>query len=70
MGNDSAAAANGDDRRVSGSGGKGDVGSASARNSGSHRSNVVGVVTGKQVRELKVRIGGLVGVVKVSAVSQ
>ena len=65
MGNGSVAAGNGDGRGVGGAGGKGDVGSASARNSGSHRSNVVGVGAGKQGRELNERIAGFVGVVEV-----
>ena len=60
MGNGSAAAADGDGRRVGGAGGKSDVGSAATGNSGSHRSDVVGVGAGKQGRKLKVGIAGRV----------
>ena len=66
IGNGSVAAADGDGGGVGGAGGKSDVGSATARNSGSHRSNVVGVGTGKQRRKLKVGIAGLVGVENVA----
>ena len=51
MGNGSAAAADGDGWRVGDAGGKGDVGSTAAGNSGSHRGNVSGVGTGKQGRK-------------------
>ena len=68
MGNGSASAADGDGRRVGGAGGKGDVGSAAAGNSGSHRSDVVGVGTGKQRRKRKVGVAGFVGVEEVSAI--
>ena len=71
MGDGSAAAADGDGRRVRRAGSKGDVGSASARNSGSHRSGVFGVVgTGKQRRKRDVFAiaAGLIGVVNVSAI--
>ena len=49
--------ADGDGRRIGGAGGKGDVGSAAARDSGSHRSNVDGVGAGKQGREGDLRVG-------------
>ena len=51
MGNGSAAAADGDGWRVGGAGGKGDVGSASARNSLSYGVDVYGVGAGKQGRK-------------------
>ena len=60
MGNGSAAAADGDGRGVGGAGGKSDVGSAAARNSGSHRSDVIGIGTGKQGRKREVNIAGRV----------
>ncbi len=66
MGNASAAAGDGDGRRVGGIGGKSDVGSAASRNSGSHRNDVVSIRAGKQGRELNERIAGFIGIVKVS----
>ena len=61
MGNGSVAAADGDGGRVRGAGGKGNVRSASARNSGSHRGDVCRVAgTRKQGRQGKVRIAGRV----------
>ena len=66
MGNGSVAAADG--WRVGGAGGKSDVGSAAARNSGFHRSDVYGVGARKQGRELKVGVAGLVGVEEVSVI--
>ena len=70
MGNGSAAAADGNGRRVGGIGGKGDVRSAAARNSRSHRSDVDGVGAGKQGRQRDVFAlnAGLVGVENVSAI--
>ena len=62
-----AADGDGDGRRVGGVDGKSDVGFAAARNSGPHRSDVVGVGTGKQGRKLKVGIAGRVGAVDVAA---
>ena len=60
MGNGSAAAADGDGRRVGGSGGKSDVGSAAARNSLSYRIDVYRVGAGKQGgREKLVLLGWL-----------
>ena len=53
VGNDSASTGNSDSRRVGGTGSKGDVGSASARNSGSHRSDVFGIETGKEGRSFQ-----------------
>ena len=70
VGNGSIAAADGNGRRVGGAGGKGDVGLAAARNSGSHRSDVFGIGTGKQGRKLKVGIARFVGVVDVSAIGR
>ena len=55
-------------RGVGGAGGKGDVGSAAARNSGSHRSDVVGIRAGEQGRKLEDSIDGLVGVENVSVI--
>ncbi len=65
IGNGSVSAGNSDGRRVSGVGGKGDIGSAAARNSGSHRSDVSGVGTGKQGRQRDRLVVGLIGIVKV-----
>ena len=70
MGNGSAATAGGDGWGVRGAGGKSDIGSASARNSGSHRVDVYRVGARKQGRELKVGIGGLVGVEEVSVIGR
>ena len=70
MGNGSAAAADGNGRRVGGIGGKSDVGSAAARNSLSYRLDVYGVGAGKQGRKRDVFAlnAGLVGVENVSAI--
>ena len=70
MGNGSAATAGGDGRGVGGAGGKIDIGSASAGNSGSHRVDVYRVGARKQGRELKVGIAGLVGVEEVSVIGR
>ena len=70
MENGSVAAADSDGRRVRGAGGKSDVGSASARNSGSYRSDVIGIRAGKQGRELEVGIAGFVGVENVSVIGR
>lgn len=68
MGNGSAAASDGDRRRVGGVGGK-DVRSASARDSLSYRIDVSRVVgTGKQGRRREVNVVGFVGVVNVSLI--
>ena len=64
----SAAAANSDGRSVGGASGKSDVGSAAARNSGSHRIDVYGISAGKQGRKREVDIAGLVGVENVSVI--
>ena len=64
--NGSASAGDGDGGRVGGAGGKGDVGFASARNSGGYGLDVFSVGTGKQGRQRE-RLGvWLVGVVNVS----
>ena len=69
VGNSSAVGADSDCGRVGGAGGKGDVGSASARNSGSHRSDVFGIVgTGKQGRKREDLVVWLVGVENAAAV--
>ena len=69
-GNGSAASAgDGDSRRVRGAGGKSDVGSAAARNSGSHRSDVFGVGAGKQGRKRQQLVVGAVGIVEVAVVA-
>ncbi len=60
MGNGSVAAADGNGRRIGGAGGKGDVGSAAARNSGSHRGDVVGIGAGEQGRQRDVEVAGRV----------
>ena len=65
MGNGSVAAADGDGRRVGGAGGKGDVGLASARNSGGYGLDVFGVGTGKQGRKRKQLAVSAVGIEKV-----
>ena len=67
MGNGSAVGAEGDRGCVGGAGGEGDVGSAAAGNSLSYRVDVYGVGAGKQGRELKVGIAGLVGAVDLEA---
>ena len=64
MENGSAAAADG--RRVGGTGGKSDVGLASAKNSGGYRLDVFSVGAGKQGRKREVDVVGLVGVVNVA----
>ena len=69
MRNGAAAAADGNGGRVSGAGGKGDVGFASARNSGIHRGNVFGVRTRKQRRKLEDLVAGLVGIEDVAVVA-
>ena len=68
VGNSSAATADGDGRRVGGAGGKSDVGFAAAGNSGVHRSDVVGVGTGKQGRKNELAVVGRVGVVNISVI--
>ena len=70
MGNSSAAAADGDGRRVRGAGGKGDVRSASARNSLSYRIDIYSVGAGKQGRQREVGIAGLIGVENVSVIGR
>ena len=62
IGNGAAGAADGNRRRVGGAGGKGDVGFAAARYSRIHRSDVLGVRTGKQGRKRDRLVAGLVGV--------
>ena len=64
-----ASAGDGDCGRVSGVGGKSDVGFASARNSGVHRCDVFGVGAGKQGRKSQQLVAGAVGVVKVAVVA-
>ena len=61
-----ASAGDGDGGRIGGAGGKSDVGSASAGNSGIHRSDVFGVGTGKQGRKSQQLVGGAVGVVQIA----
>ena len=68
VGNGSAAASDGDGRRVRGVGGESDVGLAASGNSGQHRVSVCGVRTGEQGRKLKDSIAGLVGVENVSVI--
>ena len=73
MGNGSASTGDGDGRRIRGAGGKGDVGSAAARNSLSHRIDVCRVVrAGEQGRKRDVFAlkAGLVGVKNVSVIGR
>ena len=70
VGNGSAAAADGDCRRIGGVGGESDVGFAASGNSGQHRVSVCGVGAGKQGRKLKVGVAGLVGVKNVSGIGR
>ena len=61
-----APACDGDGGRVGGTGGKGDVGLASAGNTGIDRGNVFGVGAGKQGRKSRQLVVGTVGVVQVA----
>ena len=62
IGNGSAAAADGNRRRVRRAGGKGNVGLAASGNSGQHRVPVRGIGAGKQGRQRDRLVAGLVGV--------
>ena len=68
--NGSAAAADSDGRRVGGSGGESDVGSAAAPNSGSHRSDVFGVGTGSKGESEMVWLSGLFALKRLPPTSQ
>ena len=70
VGDGSAAACEGDGGRVGGAGGKSDVGSAAAGNSGIHRSDVFVVGAGKQGRKRDVLIAGFSAGVEVAVVVQ
>ena len=69
MRNGASAADAADGGRVGGAGGKGDIGFASARNSGIHRGDVFGVRTRKQRRKLEDLVTGLVGIEDVAVVA-
>ncbi len=68
VGDGSAAACEGDGGGVGDAGGKSDVGSAAAGNSGIHRSDIFGVGAGKQGRKRDVSIAGFGAGVEVAVV--